>query len=373
MDSIDKKHKFLNCYKKRGIPPPLPFSKLEPTTHTVMVYTNIQFDVPKIYWDVPIFKTDVKTLAKQDRKNFAPYGAILCIQSNTCIRGIVSRKKKKHWCTVCRQVKCNQDNEKEYNKGKKIKYITEIIKEDIHIKNLYHILYYCSFCDRIYHPRDIKKINHFPHQATIILSIGNKIPLNIMMFKDSLKIAGAKTLQDAMEGIHILWSEYITKIPNSFTCPDKAEFLFSIEMMNFGFSLGFPMDRRALNDLMNDKYADIIALSCIGTTSNPNVKIKFHVKKPKNFRYNCLVFDFYESEWTSKLVRKKENKYKKIKVQKDKYNTFIVFSSSETILSGKYRQDLENIYNIFIELIYKNNLIQEIKRPDKCQLEALLN
>ena len=84
---------------------------------------------------------------------------------------------------------------------------------------------------------------------TIVLSIGHDI-INVMMFKDSFKLTGNKTYDDAVEAIIISWENYINSIPNAWsfsdikndktgkikTCKD-AHFMFDVVMRNVNFQL----------------------------------------------------------------------------------------------------------------------------------------
>lgn len=385
-----KKVKFHKCYKELDPPLPKPckFEKLNVTTHTIMVYTNIIFDTAKIFWELPIYIKEFVIKTKSDRKNIlAPYGAILGVQSNTLIRGLPKKKIKKVHCTVCRQMKVTS-NDDENIKGKKMKYITEIIVQDSVHKHVYHILYYCSYCDKVYKPFDIKKINHFPHQVTVLLSVGTTSILNIMIFKDTLKIAGAKSKKDAMEAVHLLWDMYLNKrstpkgcsklysLAPKYSQDTSVKFLFDIVMMNVGFCLGFPMNRRALNDLMNqEKYSDIIDLSCLETTSNPNVKIKIIAQKPENFYHDCLIIPLKNKKKKVEkpyMIKCTDNEYKKVKKEKIKYITVIIFSSSETILTGRYADNLAFIHDFLVRTIYKHNLIQTVENPNVKKIKKAL-
>ena len=99
---------------------------------------------------------------------------------------------------------------------------------------------------------------------TIVLSICH-ILINVMMFKDCIKISGNKTYDDAVETVMILWENYINSIPNAWsfrdTCKD-AHFMFDIVMCNVHFNLGFTIDKFRLNRLMNrNEYSNHVCLS----------------------------------------------------------------------------------------------------------------
>ena len=70
-----------------------------------------------------------------------------------------------------------------------------------------------------------------------------------MMFKDSFKLAGNKTYEDAVEAIMILWENYITPIPNAWSFRDMnarlrdAHFMFDVVMRNVNFNIGFTINK----------------------------------------------------------------------------------------------------------------------------------
>jgi hypothetical protein len=197
------------------------------------------------------------------------------------------------------------------------------------------------------------------------------------MFKDNFKIAGCKGEKDAEEAIMIIW-DYILKIEggyvirkNHFGTMDPC-FLFRLVMKNVDFKLGFFIDREELNKLMNRKeYSHIVFMSQCETTGHTNVNIKMYCQKPDDYTYDCLVIPFDSKPYFIELT---ENPYKLEKRKKDRI-TFIVFSSSEIILSGRYDSEMEKTYNFFIETVFKyRNLIEEkIKKPNVDLISHLKN
>ena len=259
---------------KYGVPD---FDQLKTSTRTVMVYSNISFDLMKIFNNVHITPVDTPLTKKKknvDKKRLiAPYGSIISIQKGNLFRGIDIRKSKKHWCAA----NCGET----VQRGKKIVKINTITEVPLLIEgtDIHEIKYYCSQCKKYYTLKQLKKITNFLNQVTIVLSIGSVI-LNIMMFKDNFKIAGCKEDNDAVEAAMILWQEYITRIHDGWTSRPQFEkedprFLFRLVMRNVDFKLGFFIDRKALNMLMNsEKYSDRVFMSQCETTGHTNVNIK---------------------------------------------------------------------------------------------------
>lgn len=384
-----------------------PFDKLQTSTSTIMVYTNTFFDTRKIFESIKLTEIEVPLTKKQknvDKKKLAaPYGAIISVQSMTHIRGVDLRKKKKRWCTVCQPIKVTPEGEEI-----QIITVTEQLKP-VEGTDMFAIMYYCSKCCKAYEPAELYKINHFLNQITIVISTGKQPLLNVMMFKDNLKFAGCKGMDDAIEAIMILWQDYIfspkevsywfpggakaleytphppgtdkrpsakasTTMPS--TAPSTAltkastmlwklkkgakspRFVFETVMRNVDFKIGWPLERPALNLLMNDeKYSKYIFMSQYESTGHTNVNIKMYSRKPKDFKYECLVLPLVGGQpgfiQLSDIPYKSEKKKKK-DISKDQYITFIAFSSSEIILSGRYDQNMEEMYNFFVRTVFKH-------------------
>ena len=201
-----------------------------------------------------------------------------------------------------------------------------------------------------------KVLNYFLNQVALFLSLGNK-NLHIMVFKDTFKIAGSKDLNQAIEATKLLWS-FISADHSTYAMSDIPEnkdqfqypsFIFDTVMTNVDFKLGFQIDRKKLNNLMNDKkYNSIIKMSRFETTGNPNVNIKFYCKKPDNFTYKCMILENVDNP-TFRILP--ENFFDKKKRRKPNYTTFLVFRSSKVIESGKFKESSKNSYNEFINII----------------------
>jgi hypothetical protein len=354
------------------------FENLQTSTSTVMVYTNIKFDITKIFHGLKLTNVEIPLTKKQknvDKKKItAPYGAIISVQSKTKVRGVDLKKKKKRWCTICQPIKVVNDKEV------KVLTITEYLDVFLIGTDIRPVMYFCSKCQKSYQPEKLKKINHFLNQLTIVVSVGKQPLLNIMMFKDNLKIAGCKDKEDAIESCLILWQDYIKSIPGAWKLKKGAQnprFIIDTVMRNVDFKLGFPIERPSLNDLMNsEKFRDRIFMSQYESSSHTNVNIKMFSKKPKNFKYDCLVIPLDESK--SPYFISLDNiplTYKKLKKKdsKEKYVTFIVFSSSETILSGRYDQNMKEMYEFFVDIAFKNrkHIEEKLDIPNKTAISKL--
>ena len=411
----------------------IPFEKLETSTRTVMVYSNILFDLPNLFKNIPLTNVDIPFTKKQknvDKKKLnAPDGAIISLQLASKLRGVNTRKNKKTWCSVCRPTEIHN------NREIKINTLTEFVipnlnddgtlKDDHLPSDAYFINYWCSRCNRSYEVSEIKKINHFLNQLTIVLSIGKQPLLNIMMFKDNLKIAGCKDEIDAHEAILCLWHDYLSKIPHSFCFMDdvprngtdvhrngtdvpslaKMKFIFDGVMRNVDFNLGFPVERVVLNEVMNEpRYREKVYMSTYEAMGPTNVNIKMYAQPDAGHRYNRLVVTIEggdgdpesadaddgdddadtaslasSSPYKTRDIYFNTTQRKKYSTTKEKkkeiYTTFIVFSSSETILSGKYDSSMKENYEFFNKIINENRdkLEEKIRKPKEKAIADLLS
>lgn len=336
----------MSLLKKYGVPE---FQELKTSTRTVMVYSNVLFHLPKIFRGLYITPVDVPLTKKKknvDKKRLsAPYGAIISVQKGIHYRGIDLRKSRKHWCACnCRRTE---------RRGNKDVQINTVIEKPHLIEgtDIYEIRYFCTECERYYTIKQLKKITNFLNQVTIVISIGDII-LNIMMFKDNFKIAGCKEDNDAIEATMILWEDYVGKISKGWrlkpqSIGEEPKFVFRLVMRNVDFKLGFFIDREALNNLMNSpEYIEYVSMSQCETTGHTNVNIKMYARKPIGYMYDCLVMPPGKKSYFVKIPH---NPYKPKKDKKEKFTTFIVFSSSEIILSGRYEENMRNMYEFFVK------------------------
>ena len=350
--------------RQYGVPD---FDNLKTSTRTVMVYSNVIFNLPMIFKSLYITPVDVPLTKKKknvDKKRLqAPYGAIISVQKGIQFRGIDLRKRKKHWCSPnCRVVE---------QRGSKEVEILTVVEEPHLIEgtDIYEIKYFCTQCEYYYTLGQLKKITNFLNQVTVVLSIG-KIILNIMMFKDNFKIAGCRENNDAVEATLILWQDYVEQMskgwrlkPDSLTAQEHPMFIFRLVMRNVDFKLGFFIDREELNKLMNnDRYSDRVFMSQCETTGHTNVNIKMFAVKPNNYMYDCLVLP---KEKEAYFIKIRHNLYKPKKSKKPKFTTFIVFSSSEIILSGRYEENMRDVYEFFVTEVvgHRNTIEEKINEP----------
>ncbi len=277
---------------KVGKLPPL-FEDLKTSTKTIMCYTNVQFDLHKVFSSVEVAEIKLpprtpKSPKKINKKSIrAPPGSVVSMHYQKYLRGINLRKMKKYCCPRCKSRNA---------KGKSVKTVEAVfVPQPVEgfDRPVSRLEWYCDKCDRTYEPQTIgrKKIDNFLNQTTLILFLREDHYINIMLFKNSLKIAGCKNNRDAVTAVSTLWSRISRDSWNLNLCVERPFFVFEVVMRNVGFNLGFGINRTLLNLLMNEtRFSHKIALSQFEPTGQTNVNIKMHTSKPKNFTYDCLVY-----------------------------------------------------------------------------------
>lgn len=363
------------------------------STCTIMVYTNVELYFKKIFTDLYVTHICPVPLTKKQRnvdkrKLCVPYGSIIGLRHGNSIRGLFLGKKKRKICQVC-------------NTKITMSILFRRSKETNNFNDIKIINYLCPQCDTVYNG----KLEYFLNQVTILISLGGSHIINVMLFKDSIKITGCKSENDAISIVMILWENYLlplisedsksdfvkliergesisskvrsvsplTKNPYFKVEKERVEFVFETVMKNIDFFLGYNIDREALNMLMNSKkYSKYIFMSNFEPTGQTSVNIKMFVKRPTKQRFTCL---YYPHGNRPKLKDIESiTQYKRPKRAKPKYNTFIVFESSKTKLSGCYDRDMCRVLKIFLTIIgeNKNSIEQNFKSIDKNSLRAIL-
>lgn len=349
------------------------FDDLVPSTKTITVYCNVKFNRLKIFKEIPIQEKNIEYDLTKKKKNIdkkkvkAPYGSIVRVSNGIYFRGMKFNSKK-YFCPICQVVRVKG------NIIKKVNTIEEEVDEEYENQHgMKRVIFKCNNCHQYYEPNEFKKIVHFLNQTPIVVSLEKRL-VNVMMFDNTLCISGCKKMEDAMEVVMILWEEYLIKIPNSFKLNDdgvyhKPMFIFTTVMSNIGYNLGFYIDREKLNSLMNrPEYSDHIEISQFKPTAHTGVNVKMFSNVSDNVRYKTLIYDddHFEMVYVNKNVYGKKNK-------KKENNTFIVFSSSEIILSGKHYESMKSSYNFFNNIIEQNqDYIKEVITKPNIDLMTFL-
>ena len=287
-------------------------------------------------------------------------------------------KKKRYWCPTCQLY--DEDDKKILTIDEEITDLDEGEEKNNMPPGTRKIIFYCQSCEKYIPSNTLRKIIPFLNQVTIVLSIGS-IFINIMIFKDSCKIAGSKTFEDATETLMILWEDFIQpksvpllmgsidaldnwKFRDDLDIQKDVHFLFEPVMINVDFSIGFPIDKSKLNKFMNrPQYKEKVFLCFCEKTSSTHVNIKMFANKPSQYQYYILCYDNAGISSPHFLVS--SDKVYHRKKPKEKYTTLIVFSSSQVILTGRYPDNMEDNYDFFMDMAWKNKdaITENISKP----------
>lgn len=353
-----------------------PFDDLKISTTTTLVYSNVIFKPRPIFQEIEVIHHGVPLSKKEKKAVTSSYGSIVGMQHDIYFRGVRMATSKKYWCPICQIYS---------DKGKKLLTIEEEESELSTEESLLFpsgtrkLRFKCTKCKKYHDRKNLGKIVVFLNQITIVVAL-EKTTVQAMFFDTKCKLSGTKKFTDAAEVIMLLWEEYIQPDPKfwSYTnidnaiINDKVQFCFEPIMINVGFKLGFPIDKCNLNMILNEsQYADKVYLSQHEPTSATHVNSKMHTGKPENYTYDVLTYDngsnigAYFIDSPVKLYASTIEKKKKTVI------TFITFSSSEIILSGRYREDMRLIYEFFVNTAYsrKDDVMEKIKVdiPSLCE------
>jgi len=284
------------------------FDELKISTITVMVYSNIVFNYKEIYDNmvptsiIPILTKKGKQPKIKDVR--APEGDILSLRYGKKIRGLQSKIG---------------------NNGKA----------------------------------------EFPNQTSLYISLGDK-NAHLMIFKSCFKVAACRTIDEVTKATSLFWNR-VKGLKNSYslkTPKEKPTFILETVMNNVDFKLGFNIDRKNLNDVMNSQEYksfvgtkskkkkqdndDAISFQVYETTSSTQVPIKMFLPDPEKIEYQKIVDN--------------NGKYELSTVYKNYLNpnpakpclnraSFMVFRSSKVIESTRLQSSTGEFYNLFMNII----------------------
>jgi TATA-box binding protein (TBP) (component of TFIID and TFIIIB) len=295
--------------------PELKFQKFEDiqvSTKTFIVMTNMKIDIKKLFEFLPVTEYIVvpkrrgrkkKNIIDDPNKGIQD-GSIITLDLANNIRGVLLKNKKK---------------------------------------------------------KDGKVNDYFRNSITVIMMMdGKKINFKISS-NGKFQMTGCKYDNQAENCVKYIW-EYIK--PNkdiySLTETETETFkaLFIPAMRNIDFSLGFILNREKLDEYFNTytNYYSLLETS-IGYTG---VNIKIPVKKPiKDLMIKELTYN--DNKWISprfipyqKYLDTLKPREQQKKIEKERFNTFLVFHSGKVICSSMCEEFAKDTYYEFLEIIRSN-------------------
>lgn len=207
--------------------------------------------------------------------------------------------------------------------------------------------------------KDGKSTDYFRNSVTIVMVMdGKKINFKISN-NGKFQMTGVKKDEHAENCVKAIW-KYIKDTEDIYTLADKQTFraIFIPAMRNIDFSLGFVLDREKLDEYFNTftEYCSLLETS-IGYTG---VNIKIPVTKPiTDLQIKELVYKrrFWLKPkmipyqvYLDTLKPKEQQK----KLDKDRFNTFLVFHSGKVIMSSMCEDFARDTYYEFLNIIKGN-------------------
>ena len=283
------------------------FDNIQVSTHTVIAKTNSTYDTQRLFQSLPITPYIVipkkrgrkKVIQTIDPNKDVPTGSIITLKFTDQLRGVNLKPNKKK------------------SSGK-----------------------------------------YFRNALSIVMKVKDKL-LNFKLSKNGkIQMTGVKTKSHAIECAKHLWQHIININDHTLynIADETLKITFKVVMTNIDFSVGFLVDRNAIDEYfnINTNYNSLLETS-FGYTG---VNIKFPINGNPYNESNLFMLETKvdKIKWQEKEIKYSSyfetlsNSDKK-KENNQRYNTFLVFHSGNVIMSGPMKQTMKPVYYSFLELI----------------------
>jgi hypothetical protein len=193
----------------------------------------------------------------------------------------------------------------------------------------------------------------FRNSVTIVMFIENKL-INFKLSRNGkFQVTGCKHDGQAEKCVLYIW-KYIKDKPEMYSFSEGTilRAIYDPVMHNIDFSLGFQVNREALDDYINMKtpYTSLLetTLGYTGVNIKIPVKVDYSDLKIKLKEYSDVGVKTTLITFEDFLI-----KHKKKDLRKKLYNTFLVFQSGKVIMSGKVGIFMSPSYYEFDSIIKK--------------------
>lgn len=296
------------------------FDTIKVSTKTFIVMTNLILDIDKLFNFLPVTEYILvpkrrgrkKKNEPEDPNKDVPTGSIITLEYQNNIRGVDLKKKKKK----------NKDNK--------------------------------------------KRGNYFRNSLTIVMIIDGK-KINFKASRNGkFQQTGCKLDEHAEECIKWFW-EYIKNSTDIYqlvdTEPDKVikkeklplQAIFIPAMRNIDFGLNFFVDREKLDEYFNmcTDYHSLLETSFGYTGVNIKIPISKSINELMLKQIECDNDKWIDSTYVpySDYLKRLPEKDVAKKLKKARYNTFLVFHSGKTIMSGMEAGFMRDTYYEFLNII----------------------
>lgn len=288
------------------------FDNIKVSTKTFIVMSNLNLDIEKLFDFLPITEYIVIPKRRGRKKKNKPAdpnkdiesGSIITLEYQNNIRGVDLKKKKK---------------------------------------------------------KDTKKSgNYFRNSLTVVMIIDGKKVNFKASNNGKFQMTGCKYDIHAEQCVKWFW-EYIKDASNTYSFINNKEddkslkMIFIPAMRNIDFSLNFIVDREKLDEYFNTctEYRSLLETSFGYTGVNIKIPLKKEIRslmlkqieyrKGKWIEPTEVPYDTYLDMLSEKEKLKK--------LQKSRYNTFLVFHSGKIIMSGMEASFMKDTYYEFLDII----------------------
>jgi TATA-box binding protein (TBP) (component of TFIID and TFIIIB) len=208
-----------------------------------------------------------------------------------------------------------------------------------------------------------KKVGKFFRNSVTVVMVMDGKGVNFKVSRNGkFQMTGCKSDEQAEKCMKYFWSYIKDKkdIVYNFSDPfcSQIEITFIPAMRNIDFDLGFLVDREKLSKYINvmTKYYSMLESSFGYTGCNVKFPIKddivcLDVTKIKN-KLDSDEWVYGETPFTDHfefMTEKERNK----KLQKRRYNTFLIFHSGRVLMSGLTADFMRDTYYEFLDIIRK--------------------
>jgi TATA-box binding protein (TBP) (component of TFIID and TFIIIB) len=292
------------------------FDDIKVSTKTFIAVTNLEIDIRKLFDSLPITEYQIvpkkrgrkKKIAVIDPNKNIPIGSIITLDYEGNIRGVDIKKKK---------------NRSTKNRG-----------------------------------------NYFRNSVTIIMTMPDNKKINFKVSKNGkFQLTGCKIDSHAENCIEYIWG-YIKDNKEIYTMVgEHLRVMFIPAMRNIDFDLGFLVNREKLDMYVNEKtnYHSLLETS-FGYTG-VNIKLPIIVSMDD---IKIKQREYIEEKWVDSMIpynnymEQLPEKEREKKLNTEKFNTFLVFHSGKTIMSGSQFELMKPTYYEFTNIIKKcHNIIEE--------------
>ena len=317
-------------------------------TTTVVVETNLELDLDEVFERIPVATCSVpkhvstqKEIKEYLLQQKLPVGTVVSVQRQRRYRGAQMKKPPRR------------------HAGKQLYDVSETSFADtlvhhspdemVHFlpNNTWHRSDQIGEYARWWEQTNQKK-THFRNSLTIVMQSDGKLINFKLPSRGKIQMTGCLTESQSTTCAVELW-RHLHRLG---LAPKPLECTFRTVMTNIAFEVGFRINREALDYYINTKtdFHSLLETS-IGYTGL-NVKIPFtHKNSPiRKLRCSDAGVDTWTVDYTDFLAELPPCERKKEQNKKRK-NTFLVFYSGKTIMSGMQPEYMRDGFRAFMEII----------------------